>query len=209
MTRRLAIALALPLAGLTVAGALMPDRALGCVTADQLKSGLLVEYDNGGRVAVRLLENGLVELREVGSAEGGGDLRFLSRFGVYDIEASFAADGDNAVDRRVIYDYGGDPLPLPVAGGTSWVGPVTVNFPDGERDTQTAAYVFGAKGTVDLGECSYDTLRVEATFLRTGGWEGQSFLYFSDLGFATLIGRSGPDEAKTDFTITAIRPAGS
>lgn len=207
MTRRLSRALALPLVTLTVAGALAPDLALGCVTADQVKTGLMVDYDNGGRVLVRLLENGLVELREVGSAEGGGDLRFLSRFGVYDIEASLAADGDNPVDHRVIYDYGGDPLPIPVAGGTSWVGPVTVNFPDGDRDAQTAAYVFGAKGTVDLDGCSYDTLRVDATFLRDSGWEGQSFLFFRDLGFATLIGRSGPDAPKTDYTITAILPA--
>ncbi|HQY43836.1 MAG TPA: hypothetical protein PK450_06615 [Paracoccaceae bacterium] len=199
----LARPLALTLAGLLLTGA---ASAQSCVTADQLSSGLLVDYESGGQVEVRLLENGLVELREVGSAEGGGDLRFLSRFGVYDIEASLAADGDNAVDHRVIYDYGGEPLPEPAAGGTAWIGPVTANFPDGERDAQTAAYVFGANGTLDIDGCSYDTLTVDATFVRADGWEGQSYLFFRDLGFAMLVGRSGPDQDKAGYQITSIRP---
>ena len=180
--------------------------AADCITPDQVKTGLHVEYQSGAGVEVRLLPNGLIELRELDRAEGGGDLRYLSRFGVYDLEASLAADGDNATEHRVIYDYGGLPLPEPASGGTAWVGPVTVRFPDGQTEAQTAAYVFGSDQSVDLGGCSYDAVTVDATFLRTNGWEGQKFLFFPDLGFATLVGRSGPDQDKTDFPITAMRP---
>lgn len=177
-----------------------------CLTADQVKAGVRVEYENGGRVVLRQLDNGLIELREVGTAEGGGDLRFLSRYGVYDVEASLAADGEAASDHRVIYDYGPEPLLKPVSGGAGWAGSVTANFPDGDRETQTAAYMFGAGETLKLGECSYQGISVEATFLRETGWEGQRYLFFPDLDFAVLVGRSGPDQDKADFTIAALLP---
>lgn len=200
--------LSLPLAACLCAFAPLTALAADCVTADQVKAGLRIDYRDGGRVVVRLLANGLVELREAGTAEGGGDLRFLSRFGVYDLEASLAADGENAADHRVIYDYGGQPLLEPAVGGTGWVGPVTANFPDGEVEEQTAAYVFGAEETLALAGCSYDAVPVEATFLRQDGWEGQRFLFFPALAFAVLVGRSGPDQDRSDFPIVAIAPAG-
>lgn len=196
----------LPLAACLWSLAPGPAAAVDCVTADQVRSGLRVDYQDGGRVLVRLMQNGLVELREIGSAEGGGDLHFVSRFGIYDLEASLADDGEAAADHRVIYDYGGLPLLEPMVGGTGWVGPVTASFPDGEVETQTAAYVFGAGETVTLAGCSYDAVAVEATFLREGGWEGQRFLFFPALEFAVLVGRSGPDRDKAAFGIAAISP---
>ncbi len=189
------------LAGLSIATATF---AGDCVSAAQMQAGISLDYKDGGRVEVRRIGKGLVELREIGTAAGGGDLRFVSQYGLYDLEAGASDKGATDPDRQVRYDYQGQPLIEPRHGGTGWTGKVIVTFPGGESEVQTAAYVFGAESRLALGDCSYRILSIDATFLRDGGWEGQKLAYFRDLGFAMLVARSGGGDERTDYELQSL-----
>jgi hypothetical protein len=156
-----------------------------------MTTGLKVIYADGMATEIRPAGDGLVELREVGRAAGGGDLRFLAAHGLYDMEAGPAT------------------LQAPKAGGAGWIGTISVAFPDGTTDLQTAAYIFGAGETVEIGGCSFAAVPVEVTFIRAIGWERQSFLYFPDLGFATLVGRDDRAGGPRRFALEAIDRLGS
>ena len=176
-----------------------------CVSAADLEAGVRVDYNDGSAGEFRRLPDGLIEVVEAGSAAGGGDLRFLSRFGVYDVEAAALVDGAASPDQRVSYTYAGSDLREPKSGTDPWVGEVTIAFPDGATEAQTAAYVFGPRSQVDLGGCIYDVVPVRATFVRANGWEGQGFSYFPTLGIATLTSKSGSGLDDVEFGMTAMR----
>jgi hypothetical protein len=174
-----------------------------------MTTGLKVIYADGMATEIRPAGDGLVELREVGRAAGGGDLRFLAAHGLYDMEAGAARSGEVAPDQTVGYSYEPATLQAPKAGGAGWIGTISVAFPDGTTDLQTAAYIFGAGETVEIGGCSFAAVPVEVTFIRAIGWERQSFLYFPDLGFATLVGRDDRAGGPRRFALEAIDRLGS
>jgi hypothetical protein len=176
-----------------------------CAAPADMKQGLRLVYGAEGTITVRLRPDGLIEFTEIGSGADGGDLVYISRYGLYDLEAA-AGGAEAGPDRRVNYDYDGGPLVEPAPGAAGWVGRVTATFPDEVVVPETAAFVFGGTGQVALGDCRFDAVTVEATFIRDQGWEGQSFLYFPDFGFATLIGRAGPEMEKERYELTAIEP---
>ncbi|WP_284165568.1 hypothetical protein [Frigidibacter sp. SD6-1] len=190
-----------------LAGLLGPGMALAsaCAAPGDMKQGLRLTYGAGGTTSVRLRSDGLIEFTEIGSGADGGDLTFASRYGLYDLEAAAAGAGAGP-DRRVTYDYDGGPLIEPAPGETGWVGQVIATFPGDAPVPETAAFVFGSEVKVAVGACSFDAVTVEATFIRARDWEGQSFLYFPDFGFATLIGRAGPGGPKERYELTAIEP---
>lgn len=176
-----------------------------CLTVDDLSRGIQVDYSEGGTGTYRAIGDELVEFIEAGTAEGGGDLRFVSRFGLYDIEASARIEGVGSPDHQVRYDYEGEPLVLPVAKALAWTGQVIATFPGDQHLQETAAYVFGEEGQTVLGDCSYRSLPVNVTFIGEEGWEGQSFLYFPDLGFAALTGHSHKGALAQSLTLSALR----
>lgn len=177
-----------------------------CVGAADLGAGIRADYKDGSAGEYRRRSDGLIELVEAGSADGGGDLRFISRFGVYDLEAAALVDGAPSPDHSVSYTYAGTDLAEPQAGRDPWVGEVTATFPAGETVAETAAYVFGPDIRVVFGGCSYDAVPVRATFVRADAWEGQEFLYFPTLGIATLTGKSAKGLETTAFTLVDLRP---
>ncbi len=177
-----------------------------CVGAADLGAGIRVDYKDGSAGEYRRLSDGLIELVEAGSAENGGNLRFISRFGVYDVEAAALVDGVASPDQSVSYTYAGTDLREPQAGSDPWVGEVTATFPTGETAAETAAYVFGPDIKVVFGDCSYAAVPVRATFVRANAWEGQEFLYFPALGIATLTGKSGRGLETTAFSLVDLRP---
>ena len=177
-----------------------------CLTADDLLEGIHVDYSEGGSGIYRAVGDDLVEFVEMGTAEGGGDLRFVSRFGLYDIEASARIDGVVSPDHRVRYDYEGAPLAPPMAKALAWTGQVVATFPGDHHLEETAAYVFGEEGRTAFGDCSYRSLPVNVTFIGTEGWESQAFVYFPDLGFAALIGHSRQGSAAQSLSLAALRP---
>ncbi len=181
-------------------------QASECMTAANLAQGIHVDYSEGGSGMYRAIGDDLVEFVEAGTAEGGGDLRFVSRFGLYDIEASARIDGVSSSDHQVRYDYEGSPLVPPVAKALAWTGQVIATFPGDQHFQQTAAYVFGEEGQTVLGECRYRSLPVNVTFIGEGGWEGQAFVYFPDLGFAALTGHSRQGAEAQSLTLSALRP---
>ncbi|MCY1125837.1 hypothetical protein OU426_03135 [Frigidibacter sp. RF13] len=176
-----------------------------CATPGDMKQGLRLVYGADGTTKVKRRTDGLIEFTEIGSGADGGDLVYASRYGLYDLEAAAAGAGAGP-DRRVTYDYDGGPLVEPAPGATGWVGQVIATFPGDAPVPETAAFVFGGAVAVAVGDCSFDAVTVEATFIRERDWEGQSFLYFPDFGFATLIGRAGPEMPKERYELTAIEP---
>lgn len=195
---------AICLAGL-LAGAALGAEASECLTADDLLEGIHVDYSEGGSGIYRAIGDDLVEFVELGTAEGGGDLRFVSRFGLYDIEASARIDGVVSPDHRVRYDYEGAPLEPPAARALAWTGQVVTTFPGDHHLEETAAYVFGEEGRTSFGDCSYRSLPVNVTFIGAEGWESQAFVYFPDLGFAALIGHTRQGSAAQSLSLAALR----
>lgn len=177
-----------------------------CLTADDLLDGIHVDYSEGGSGIYRAIGDDLVEFVEMGTAEGGGDLRFVSRFGIYDIEASARIDGVVSPHHRVRYDYEGAPLEPPVAKAIAWTGQVVATFPGDHHLEETAAYVFGEEGRIAFGDCSYRSLPVNVTFIGPEGWESQAFVYFPDLGFAALTGHSRQGSTAQSLSLAALRP---
>ncbi len=175
-----------------------------CVSAADAAAGIRIDYEGGAAGEYRRRSDGLIELIEVGAAADGGNLRFLSRFGLYDLEAGAIVAGAASADRSVSYDYGGQVLPEPQAGADPWVGEVTAVFPGGAVTAETAAYVFGEPGELELGACRYEFVPVRATFVRAEGWEGQGFLYFPALGIAALVHRSGDSQTIADFKLAGF-----
>lgn len=187
--------------------ATMGAEASECLTADDLLDGIHADYSEGGSGIYRAIGDDLVEFVEMGTAEGGGDLRFVSRFGLYDIEASARVDGVVSPDHRVRYDYEGAPLQLPKAKALAWTGQVVSTFPGDQHLEETAAYVFGEEGRSAFGDCSYRSLPVNVTFIGAEGWESQTFVYFPDLGFAALTGHARQGSAGQSLSLAALRPA--
>lgn len=204
MQARLRKSLVVPL--LACLGA--PAAAGDCPLPADMITGLRIAYADGTETEVRHAGVGLVETREPGRAEGGGDLRFLSAYGLYDIEAGALTGDAPSPERQVTYAYDPPEFVTPADGAAGWTGTVAVHFPDGGRDEQTAAYVFGSEATLTLEGCSFRTLPVDATFVRADGWEGQKFLYFPDFGFAVLTGRSGPGTEPVSYSLSALAASG-
>lgn len=175
-----------------------------CPTAADVKVGLVLRYSDGAETQALGTVGNTIDYLEVGAAEGGGDLHFASYFGLYDLEAGSVVDGLSSAEHSVRYDYGDQVLAKPFAGADPWVGQVTAQFPGDVRVVQTVAYVFGEVETIEVGQCTFASVPVTATFLRPEGWERQDFLYLQDLGIATLVGRADDRHAPVQFTLTGI-----
>ena len=172
-----------------------------CPIAADLAQGIHLRYLDGTEAEYRQRPDGMIEVTEAGTAAGGGALRFVSRFGLYDFEAALLTEGVVSPDQQVSYSYAGQPPVEPKPKGNAWVGEVTATFPGGATDKETAAYVFGEKGKTDLAGCSYDVIPVSVTFVRAAGWEGQAFLYFPALGLAALVRKSGSGLSETEYPL--------
>lgn len=182
--------------------------AVECVGTKDMGQGIRVEYEDGHLSDFRRLADGTIEKTEIGTAAGGGDLRFTSQFGIFDLKAQAVIKGATSPNHQVVYSYGGDALRTPEPGGLPWVGPVQAIFPGGEKRDQKAAYLFGGETMVELDGCSYRGFPISVIYTRDPGWEGQDFLYFADLGIAALVARSGIDGRHDTFPIKRLAALG-
>lgn len=194
MSKWVAMAVAAALAAPAAAG------AEGCLTRADLQQGIRAEFRDGSLTDYRGGEAGLVAVFERPDPTLSSGVAFVSRLGLYDLEAAAVDGGETVADQRLLMRYSVDldqlPAPKP---GESWVGKTTTTYADGQTDDAEVVYVFGNARDVDLGGCSYHAVPVKASFIWTDGWMMQEFLYLDALGIGIIVASqysSEPQPAK-------------
>lgn len=159
-----------------------------CVTANDLRAGIKAEFADGSATEYRHGAAGLVAVMERPDPLQPDGIAFVSRLGLYDLEAAEIAGGETLPDRHLfmVYSDAIDALPEPHAGA-SWQGETTTTYPDGFSDVAQTRYKFGAARSVQIGACTYDAIPVKAEFAWKDGWMRQEFLYFGALGIGIIV----------------------
>ncbi len=173
-------------------------RATACLTGDDLQGGLRAMYLDGSVVDYHPAGEGLVQVVERPDPARPEAIAFLSRYGLYDLEAQALAGDAPEVGKHLSYSYataGGAEPPLPEAG-TTWLGQSVTTYADGAHEVADAVFVYGREGSVSLGGCDYRSIPVTASFLMGQAWASQDYQWLPDLGIGLLTGRQGSDAAR-------------
>ena len=180
MARVAALAVAMIVPGMALAD--------GCLTASDLQQGIRAEFRDGSLTDYRGGDAGLVAVFERPDPSQSSGVAFVSRLGLYDLEAAAIDGGETIPDQRLLMHYSVDldqlPAPRP---GEFWVGRTTTTYADGKSDDAQAVYVFGNAREVELGGCSYHAVPVKASFIWSDGWMMQEFLYLDALGIGIIV----------------------
>lgn len=177
-----------------------------CLTARDLGSGIKAEFADGSATEYWHGAAGLVSVLERPDPARPDGIAFVSRLGLYDLEAAEIAGGETLPDRHLFMAYSEavDALPEPRAGA-SWQGETTTTYPDGYSDVAQTRYQFGAARTVPVGGCTYEAIPVKADFVWKDGWMRQEFLYFGALGIGIIVASQYSSEAEpARFSLAAL-----
>lgn len=192
----------------SAAVAILPVPALAeCLTRDDVAKGLRATYLDGSVVDYLAEGDNLVRVTETPDLKAPQAVRFLSRYGIYDISAQGLVGGIPQDGQVLEYSYS-DPSgkePPPPDPGAVWLGQSTTTYVDGASESAVAVMVFGTEGKVRLGDCDYSVVPVTASFLSGENWTAQDYDWLSDLGIGILTRREGSEAARPSaYRITGL-----
>lgn len=153
-------------------------RADICAGRADLLQGVVVTYAGGGRDVFT------TDPRRPGVISVAGESNGRS-LGVIELGQGYVyLSATDPAGRMVRYDYDLLPadLPLPVPGGEYEA--VAVVSADGVSSTERQTHVFGAEGTLTIGDCTWPLIEVEISW--SGGAETR--YWFPDPGISVLAG---------------------
>ncbi len=178
-----------------------------CLTRDDLAKGLRATYLDGSVVDYLSEGDDLVRVTETPDEKAPQAVRFLSRYGVYDLKAQGLIDGTPQPDQVLEYSYSdpdGKEPPRPDPG-TVWLGHSTTTYVDGATDGAVAVMVFGQEGKVRLGDCDYAVVPVTASYLAGESWTSQDYDWLPELGIGILTRREGSEAARPSaYKVTGL-----
>lgn len=128
--------------------------ASACPVAADLATGIRIDFDNGGHWIAQDMEGGAVEARfrwdptyseQVLSLHDG---IYVTHLAIPDLEVEIAFTHTPAVAMA--------PPPVP---GAHWFTRVTADSESGPR-LEAVDHTWGAEGTIEIGDCTYATLRM-------------------------------------------------
>ncbi|MCB2129367.1 MAG: hypothetical protein KDE03_09900 [Rhodobacteraceae bacterium] len=187
--------------------------AFGCPVPEDLSKGIRAEFSDGGLAEYRATDNDIVTVRFTAAGQPDPGMIYEAKAGLYDLSASSMRGGKADPGQSLTYRYSTDPADLPVPKpGDAWVGTVTTEYPDGAELTETAVYVFGRADVArKIGECSFRTVPVKASFIDAeGDWVALDLIWFTDLGFAVTTGQSASgDGGRRARALVALSTSGN
>ncbi len=189
-----------------MAGLPLPALA-DCLTRADLAQGLRATYMDGSVVDYRAAGDDLVQVTETPDLKAQKAVRFVSRYGIYDLSAQGLLGGVPQPDQVLEYSYAdsaGHAPPAPEPGAV-WLGESTTNYVDGTLQSAVAVMVFGTESTLRLGGCDYASVPVTASYLSGEDWTAQDYDWLSDLGIGILTRREGSEAARPSaYRVTGL-----
>ena len=166
-----------------IAALLGASTAAACPVAEDLDTSISIIFDDGITEVYRRSGTDVVAVE--GRIDGVVGYRMQLAHGIHLLRYEDVENGRPVPSSLMVYDYGMAPadLPLPDPGGRGQADVIVTR--DGEAVEEDQSLVYGERGSLEIGDCVYESLPVTIAYDTPGGYI-EGLIYLPELEFAIL-----------------------